>query len=77
MDEHRIYGQHRVCPAVSGIPPGGRPTLFQSKPYGILRLVDEESNINNGTDESMLAKLNQFLKVWRGLDEGKNKISGE
>uniref|UniRef100_A0A8R1DFX9 Uncharacterized protein n=1 Tax=Caenorhabditis japonica TaxID=281687 RepID=A0A8R1DFX9_CAEJA len=36
--------------------------LFQSKPYGILRLVDEESNINNGTDDSMLAKLNQFLK---------------
>ncbi|CAD6184254.1 unnamed protein product [Caenorhabditis auriculariae] len=33
--------------------------LFQSKPYGILRLVDEESNINNGTDDSMLAKLNQ------------------
>ncbi|CAI2315989.1 unnamed protein product [Caenorhabditis sp. 36 PRJEB53466] len=36
--------------------------LFQSKPYGILRLIDEESNINNGTDDSMLAKLNQFLK---------------
>ncbi|PAV56154.1 hypothetical protein WR25_13386 isoform B [Diploscapter pachys] len=36
--------------------------LFQSKPYGILRLIDEESNINTGTDESMLAKLNQFLK---------------
>ncbi|MCP9259990.1 Unconventional myosin-IXb [Dirofilaria immitis] len=36
--------------------------LFQSKPYGILRLIDEESNINNGTDESMLDKLNQFLK---------------
>ncbi|EPB69213.1 myosin head [Ancylostoma ceylanicum] len=36
--------------------------LFQSKPYGLLRLIDEESNINNGTDESMLAKLNQFLK---------------
>uniref|UniRef100_A0A1I7XGK0 Myosin motor domain-containing protein n=1 Tax=Heterorhabditis bacteriophora TaxID=37862 RepID=A0A1I7XGK0_HETBA len=34
-----------------------------SKPYGILRLIDEESNINNGTDESMLAKLNQFLKT--------------
>ncbi|RCN30953.1 phorbol esters/diacylglycerol binding domain protein [Ancylostoma caninum] len=37
--------------------------LFQSKPYGLLRLIDEESNINNGTDESMLAKLNQFLKT--------------
>uniref|UniRef100_A0A915PKD8 Uncharacterized protein n=1 Tax=Setaria digitata TaxID=48799 RepID=A0A915PKD8_9BILA len=36
--------------------------LFQSKPYGILRLIDEESNINNGTDESMLDKLNHFLK---------------
>uniref|UniRef100_A0A9J2P6J4 Phorbol-ester/DAG-type domain-containing protein n=1 Tax=Ascaris lumbricoides TaxID=6252 RepID=A0A9J2P6J4_ASCLU len=36
--------------------------LFQSKPYGILRLIDEESNINNGTDESMLEKLNHFLK---------------
>uniref|UniRef100_A0A158Q830 Myosin motor domain-containing protein n=1 Tax=Elaeophora elaphi TaxID=1147741 RepID=A0A158Q830_9BILA len=36
--------------------------LFQSKPYGILRLIDEESNINNGTDESMLDKLNYFLK---------------
>uniref|UniRef100_A0A158R5X7 Myosin motor domain-containing protein n=1 Tax=Syphacia muris TaxID=451379 RepID=A0A158R5X7_9BILA len=36
--------------------------LFQKKPYGILRLIDEESNINNGTDISMLAKLNQFLK---------------
>ncbi|VDK33564.1 unnamed protein product [Gongylonema pulchrum] len=34
----------------------------QSKPYGILRLIDEESNINNGTDESMLDKLNCFLK---------------
>uniref|UniRef100_A0AAF5RX01 Uncharacterized protein n=1 Tax=Wuchereria bancrofti TaxID=6293 RepID=A0AAF5RX01_WUCBA len=37
--------------------------LFQSKPYGIFRLIDEESNINNGTDESMLDKLNQFLKT--------------
>nr|ACI49219.1 hypothetical protein Csp3_JD05.004 [Caenorhabditis angaria] len=37
--------------------------LFQSKPYGVLRLIDEESNINNGTDDSMLAKLNQFLKT--------------
>uniref|UniRef100_A0A158P6T6 Myosin motor domain-containing protein n=1 Tax=Angiostrongylus cantonensis TaxID=6313 RepID=A0A158P6T6_ANGCA len=37
--------------------------LFQSKPYGLLRLIDEESNINNGTDESMLAKLNKFLKT--------------
>ncbi|CAI4221277.1 unnamed protein product [Auanema sp. JU1783] len=37
--------------------------LFQSKPYGLLRLIDEESNINNGTDDSMLAKLNQFLKT--------------
>ncbi|VDM63316.1 unnamed protein product [Angiostrongylus costaricensis] len=37
--------------------------LFQNKPYGLLRLIDEESNINNGTDESMLAKLNQFLKT--------------
>ncbi|VDK70855.1 unnamed protein product [Litomosoides sigmodontis] len=36
--------------------------LFQSKPYGILRLIDEESNINNGTDESMLDKLNHFLR---------------
>ncbi|VDM37297.1 unnamed protein product [Toxocara canis] len=36
--------------------------LFQSKPYGILRLIDEESNINNGTDKSMLDKLNHFLK---------------
>ncbi|CAD5206531.1 unnamed protein product [Bursaphelenchus okinawaensis] len=36
--------------------------LFQSKPYGLLRLVDEESNINNGTDRSMLEKLNTFLK---------------
>ncbi|CAD5209411.1 unnamed protein product [Bursaphelenchus xylophilus] len=36
--------------------------LFQSKPYGLLRLVDEESNINNGTDRSMLDKLNTFLK---------------
>lgn len=36
--------------------------FFQSKPYGILRLIDEESNINNGTDESMLEKLNHFLK---------------
>lgn len=36
--------------------------LFQSKPYGILRLIDEESNINNGTDMSMLDKLNHFLK---------------
>lgn len=35
---------------------------LQSKPYGILRLIDEESNINNGTDESMLDKLNHFLK---------------
>ncbi|KAE9418712.1 hypothetical protein Angca_008849 [Angiostrongylus cantonensis] len=33
------------------------------KPYGLLRLIDEESNINNGTDESMLAKLNKFLKT--------------
>lgn len=37
--------------------------LFQSKPYGLLRLIDEESNINNGTDKSMLDKLNTFLKV--------------
>ncbi|VDO35755.1 unnamed protein product, partial [Brugia timori] len=37
--------------------------LFQSKPYGIFRLIDEESNINNGTDESMLDKLNHFLKT--------------
>ncbi|VDM96149.1 unnamed protein product [Thelazia callipaeda] len=36
--------------------------LFQSKPFGILRLIDEESNINNGTDESMLDKLNHFLR---------------
>jgi len=36
--------------------------LFQSKPYGLLRLIDEESNINNGTDKSMLDKLNTFLK---------------
>uniref|UniRef100_A0A0K0EKS2 Myosin motor domain-containing protein n=1 Tax=Strongyloides stercoralis TaxID=6248 RepID=A0A0K0EKS2_STRER len=36
--------------------------LFQSKPYGILRLIDEESNINNGTNASMLEKLNTFLK---------------
>ncbi|CAJ0574023.1 unnamed protein product, partial [Mesorhabditis spiculigera] len=36
--------------------------LFQAKPYGILRLIDEESNIHNGTDQSMLDKLNQFLK---------------
>uniref|UniRef100_A0A915CYF1 Myosin motor domain-containing protein n=1 Tax=Ditylenchus dipsaci TaxID=166011 RepID=A0A915CYF1_9BILA len=36
--------------------------LFQNKPYGILRLIDEESNINNGTDRSMLDKLNTFLK---------------
>jgi myosin-9 len=36
--------------------------LFQSKPYGLLRLIDEESNINNGTDQSMLEKLNHFLK---------------
>jgi myosin-9 len=32
------------------------------RPYGLLRLVDEESNINNGTDQSMLEKLNKFLK---------------
>ncbi|KAH7730130.1 myosin VA [Aphelenchoides avenae] len=37
--------------------------LFQSKPYGLFRLVDEESNINNGTDKSMLDKLNTFLKT--------------
>ncbi|KAF8367210.1 hum-7 [Pristionchus pacificus] len=36
--------------------------LFQSKPYGILRLIDEESHINNGTDQTLLDKLNQFLK---------------
>uniref|UniRef100_A0AC35TWY3 Myosin motor domain-containing protein n=1 Tax=Rhabditophanes sp. KR3021 TaxID=114890 RepID=A0AC35TWY3_9BILA len=36
--------------------------LFQAKPYGILRLIDEESNINNGTNLSMLEKLNTFLK---------------
>ncbi|CAJ0954851.1 unnamed protein product, partial [Mesorhabditis belari] len=36
--------------------------LFQAKPYGILRLIDEESNIHNGTDQSMLDKLNTFLK---------------
>ena len=36
--------------------------MFQSKPYGLLRLVDEESNINNGTDQSMLDKMNHFLK---------------
>uniref|UniRef100_A0A914EE04 Uncharacterized protein n=2 Tax=Acrobeloides nanus TaxID=290746 RepID=A0A914EE04_9BILA len=36
--------------------------LFQSKPYGILRLIDEESNINNGTDKTMLDKLNTYLK---------------
>lgn len=36
--------------------------LFQSKPYGLLRLIDEESNINNGTDLTMLQKLNTFLK---------------
>lgn len=28
----------------------------------MLRLIDEESNINNGTDQSMLEKLNTFLK---------------
>lgn len=28
----------------------------------MLRLIDEECNINNGTDQSMLDKLNQFLK---------------
>lgn len=28
----------------------------------MLRLIDEESNINNGTDQSMLEKLNKFLK---------------
>lgn len=27
----------------------------------MLRLIDEESNINNGTDQSMLDKLNTFL----------------
>uniref|UniRef100_A0A1I8BZ14 Myosin motor domain-containing protein n=1 Tax=Meloidogyne hapla TaxID=6305 RepID=A0A1I8BZ14_MELHA len=37
--------------------------MFSSKPYGLLRLVDEESNINNGTDQSMLEKLNTFLKT--------------
>ncbi|GMT28295.1 hypothetical protein PFISCL1PPCAC_19592 [Pristionchus fissidentatus] len=36
--------------------------LFHSKPYGILRLIDEESHINNGTDQTLLDKLNQFLK---------------
>ncbi|KAI6222187.1 hypothetical protein M3Y95_00958000 [Aphelenchoides besseyi] len=36
--------------------------LFNSKPYGLLRLIDEESNIHNGTDHSMLEKLNTFLK---------------
>uniref|UniRef100_A0A914XBB0 Unconventional myosin-IXb n=2 Tax=Plectus sambesii TaxID=2011161 RepID=A0A914XBB0_9BILA len=37
--------------------------LFESKPYGLFCLVDEESKIKNGTDESMLEKLNQFLKT--------------
>uniref|UniRef100_A0A915LS36 Myosin motor domain-containing protein n=1 Tax=Meloidogyne javanica TaxID=6303 RepID=A0A915LS36_MELJA len=37
--------------------------MFSSKPYGLLRLVDEESNINNGTDQSMLEKLNTFLRT--------------
>ena len=36
--------------------------LFQNKPYGLWRLIDEESNINNATDRSMLDKLNTFLK---------------
>ena len=36
--------------------------MFSGKPYGLLRLVDEESNINTGTDQSMLDKLNQFLR---------------
>uniref|UniRef100_A0A914PHG0 Myosin motor domain-containing protein n=1 Tax=Panagrolaimus davidi TaxID=227884 RepID=A0A914PHG0_9BILA len=35
--------------------------LFQQKPYGLLRLIDEESNINNATDQSMLLKLNTYL----------------
>ncbi|KAI3421294.1 hypothetical protein GPALN_014914 [Globodera pallida] len=39
--------------------------MFQNKPYGLLRLVDEESNINNGmvSDQSMLDKLNHFLRT--------------
>ncbi|KAK0423351.1 hypothetical protein QR680_008098 [Steinernema hermaphroditum] len=36
--------------------------LFNSKPYGLLRLIDEECNITNGTDESLLEKMNKFLK---------------
>ncbi|KAI6221305.1 hypothetical protein M3Y99_01559100 [Aphelenchoides fujianensis] len=36
--------------------------MFQSKPYGLLRLVDEESSINTGSDHSMLEKLNTYLK---------------
>ncbi|KAL3088833.1 hypothetical protein niasHS_009125 [Heterodera schachtii] len=39
--------------------------MFQCKPYGLLRLVDEESNINNEmvSDQSMLDKLNHFLRT--------------
>ncbi|TKR95998.1 hypothetical protein L596_010082 [Steinernema carpocapsae] len=36
--------------------------LFNCKPYGLLRLIDEECNITNATDESLLEKMNKFLK---------------